>query len=886
MFQTLDKKESITDNISNSCESRTYSYLSNIAVYSNFISYNETLQVWKNGITSMFQNYIIQYWNTKHKTDVSDLQDITLTGVCVKSRPKIFISRNELFLTLWLVVVTLLFSAFVVPVSSSECGSCKGVPCQKITGVFTRRILPIGYNVIATIPARACNITVRELSNSKNYLALRSNQRYIINGNWDVVPSGRYMGAGTGFYYRHPVTTLGSLPPVAKESHLQSIDDLLSTSEEYGEIIESPGPLTQQLQLMIIYQDINYGVNYEYWRPLLSNDLNIESSGQNFPTYFESEDQSRLSDDPIHSGQREVWKNQQAKSATHNSNFRSPILIPISRGQQRLPFHSANKYNRFTENLDQAQRRTPTGRRNSNRNNDRNINPNFRDRKRKNQRNKPFLVLQNIQPAYSSLPNYLNRVNINQNQQPIFTNNENLHLNPSIISGITNDYMGNNYETLLIRRYANENNVSEIMFPAWKVWQFTPCSRSCGGGEQQAVYICTSIGGHVVSEVMCGGESSKPQAQTMECNTRPCSPQWQLSDWSPCSVTCGAGLQSRTWACIQVVNPSLTQAVSPTLCPMPSVTHVPLTKPCNIGDCTRWNVHIWSQCSVDCGTGIRTREVQCLVESATITTLLPDSVCNVQEKPPYQMLCHASKCLRNTWFFTEWSDQCIGGCENGRQYRKVWCSSEAHSPGGRNYCPGQTKPPAQRACGTDASCAALWFSGPWTQCSGKCGGGNRTREVVCVVFLRGSFRATLDLECDSRSRPSATEQCNTDPCPPHWYFTQWTPCSRSCGRGSQQRSVQCLDTNQHPSLECIIASRPSRTKTCSLTKCRHRLLSGDDPRDHYPSRAEHQRMSSSSRNCQDRFRNCSLVQQARLCRYTYYATVCCASCHGWTLAHG
>lgn len=60
------------------------------------------------------------------------------------------------------------------------------------------------------------------------------------------------------------------------------------------------------------------------------------------------------------------------------------------------------------------------------------------------------------------------------------------------------------------------------------------------------------------------------------------------------------------------------------------------------------------------------------------------------------------------------------------------------------------------------------------QCSDVCGNGTHSREVVCVVFLRGTFRATLDIECDPTARPEDSQSCNPEPCPPHWYYTDWS----------------------------------------------------------------------------------------------------------------
>ncbi|XP_042877789.1 ADAMTS-like protein 4 [Penaeus japonicus] len=149
----------------------------------------------------------------------------------------------------------------------------------------------------------------------------------------------------------------------------------------------------------------------------------------------------------------------------------------------------------------------------------------------------------------------------------------------------------------------------------------------------------------------------------------------------------------------------------------------------------------------------------------------------------------------------------------------------------------------------------------YRQCSKECGNGTSTREVVCVVFLSGTFRATLDIECNPESRPNNTQPCNPDVCPPHWYYTDWSPCSRTCGRGASTRAVQCLDQDQRPSTRCMISQKPPITRTCNGPPCVG------------PSGTKY-----TERNCVDRFMNCKLVQQARLCRYSYYRAVCCASC--------
>ncbi|XP_066937225.1 ADAMTS-like protein 4 [Macrobrachium rosenbergii] len=679
--------------------------------------------------------------------------------------------------------------SYLDQVAGDECLSCRSNPCRKVTGLFTRPTLPVGYNLIARVPTHACNLTVTELRRSSNYLAIRTDQGYIINGNWALVPPGRYMGAGTGFFYSRPH------PP-----------------SEGGEVISTPGPLISPVDIMIIYQSPNQGVRYEYWHPL----------GPPFPPPLFYQPQPPAQSPPRGS--------QTARGRGHHQH----------RGHPRGPGS-----------------------------------------------------LQNVQPGFLQPP-----------------------VNPDGSPGLSpGDYYGGASSTR-VRPASGTQGVGTLVQdtslvgigevggtatggtgPSWKVWKFTPCSRTCGGGQQQAVYICTGAGGNIMPEEVC--TSPKPPPQTVRCNPRPCPPVWQLGEWSQCSATCGTGLMTRTWACVQVVSPTVTRAVPPSACPSPMRANmVPLTQPCTLAPCTRWEVTTWSSCSVECGTGLMTRHVSCRAEGQRVS----DDQCNIQEMPPKQELCHGHSCAHHTWFYTDWSEECIGGCEDGIQTRRVWCSPGVNSVEGD--CDQTTRPEESRPCARADACAAAWFTGPWMPCSQECGNGTTSREVVCVVFLRGTFRATLDIECNPETRPNDTQTCNPDPCPPHWYYTDWSPCSRTCGRGTKTRAVQCLDFDQRPSTKCSIAQKPPVTRTCTGLPCGGigGLSSGSSGSSISSSGgsgsissivsgtgglgsvlgASDIRQTSITPNdagCVDRFKNCVLVQQARLCRYSYYRTVCCASCY-------
>jgi len=82
--------------------------------------------------------------------------------------------------------------------------------------------------------------------------------------------------------------------------------------------------------------------------------------------------------------------------------------------------------------------------------------------------------------------------------------------------------------------------------------------------------------------------------------------RWSITDWSPCSVSCGLGVQTREMACRQQINPTLTMNVDESACPSPMPANVILSKACQRPPCdsiqsdgtSHWIAGTWSKVSV------------------------------------------------------------------------------------------------------------------------------------------------------------------------------------------------------------------------------------------------------------------------------------------------
>uniref|UniRef100_A0A3Q3QDS7 PLAC domain-containing protein n=1 Tax=Monopterus albus TaxID=43700 RepID=A0A3Q3QDS7_MONAL len=370
--------------------------------------------------------------------------------------------------------------------------------------------------------------------------------------------------------------------------------------------------------------------------------------------------------------------------------------------------------------------------------------------------------------------------------------------------------------------------------------------------SQHRVILC--INRHTDEEVperQCDS-AARPVPEEEPCNTQPCPPFWEASEWSECSVSCGPGVQQRQLQCRQSFGQRSTM-VHPQRCA--HLTPPESTQPCELSLCSHWEVSSdWSTCSVDCGVGRRTRSVRCVSDQGSIVN---DKECNSRLRPQGTEECNMGPCVTN-WYFTDWSSTCSAQCGPGVQRREVVCLTRGGvREGGGGECVGE-KPAEMKACnGGPCVPTAMWYSSPWTQCNVPCGNGTQRRDIICVQKMGNDVAVVSANECAHLDKPAAVQECETGECQPQWFTTEWSSCSRSCGKGLQMREVRCLMPDKKHSHECDSNTKPEQEQMCNILPCGPQV---------------------SDENCRDRRHNCVMVVQARLCVYSYYKTACCASC--------
>uniref|UniRef100_A0A8C6BXV8 ADAMTS like 1 n=1 Tax=Monodon monoceros TaxID=40151 RepID=A0A8C6BXV8_MONMO len=190
----------------------------------------------------------------------------------------------------------------------------------------------------------------------------------------------------------------------------------------------------------------------------------------------------------------------------------------------------------------------------------------------------------------------------------------------------------------------------------WEYEGFTKCSESCGGGVQEAVVICLNKQTREPADENLCVTSQRPPQLLKSCSLDPCPARWEIGKWSPCSLTCGVGLQTRDVSCSHLLSREMNETVilADELCHQPKPNTV---QACNRFNCPpAWYPAQWQPCSTSCGEGTQTRSAICRkVLKTGVSATVNSSLCPPLPFSSSIRPCMLATCARPGWPSTKHS---------------------------------------------------------------------------------------------------------------------------------------------------------------------------------------------------------------------------------------
>nr|XP_021208563.1 protein madd-4 isoform X1 [Bombyx mori] len=360
----------------------------------------------------------------------------------------------------------------------------------------------------------------------------------------------------------------------------------------------------------------------------------------------------------------------------------------------------------------------------------------------------------------------------------------------------------------------------------WSQWSdWSMCSRTCDGGVSRQLRTCSSPAGcrgEPVRYKICNMQPCRANSSLLEddvwreqqCSAHDSTPyggelfHWRAhrDDAEPCALTC-RGVPQHSG-----VRPEPTVSLD-------EDDHIVVAVlAARVSDGTRCRAG-----SLDMCIDGRCQRVGCDLRVGSTRRVDECGVCGGD----------GSSCSRPRyhWLATPGS-LCSATCGGGYKMSLAVCRDRlTGSDAPEELCDASSKPQTSvMRCNTHP-CPFKWYVGEWSSCSVTCGGGVRTRRVLCARSANVTTADTYDPGTSTEPgcltpSPRSSQACNQHDCPT-WVAGPWSGCSVSCGEGVQVRGVECTPAGGG----CDPSTRPEITRPCSTGISCPAYRESDDPED-------------------------------------------------------
>ncbi|XP_065573987.1 A disintegrin and metalloproteinase with thrombospondin motifs 3-like [Artemia franciscana] len=227
---------------------------------------------------------------------------------------------------------------------------------------------------------------------------------------------------------------------------------------------------------------------------------------------------------------------------------------------------------------------------------------------------------------------------------------------------------------------------------------------------------------------------------------------WEIAGWSPCSTSCGGGLQKQVLACRRR---STKKLVKHKFCRAVKKMKVE-SRQCNVFGCDfRWVVGPWEGCSTTCGpNGVQERQIFCVQTNLRNSTLNNQSSYSFRMKEKFVPL----KQKQRDQPFEDGK-----GFNEEQDYPVEVNVTEKYYIQDPNKCKKEKQPDQLRNCNR-ISCPGVWVEGGWKKCIGTCEKSTRELRFTCIGVQESEDFYTLSAKATEEAFVSTKEKSEDFDC--------------------------------------------------------------------------------------------------------------------------